>query len=318
MKIINLLIIQIIIGIFICNCSNQVNMLENKSVPTNQPSNSAIPTIFPSINFVDKNNLQSPTCQNPNVITGNIYSNNKGVVNYSDDLKDYLEALKDEVPLEIVEITYNNKILKSNARGVFSLPKSDIKENTKFKFSKQGYIPFETFVSDNCLLHIGLSPLYENELTAKDIKFRGKFGISSTFRELPESFTLIKQDSQQPYKLGYIIIDNSEKAKKINLGEFQDKEMVIENIDFNKEMEIILSDGQEFGTNLAIVDTVMESDRNLILSSHKGINKTLLPKHGSGPSGDSFAIQIQTIIVPKSDKEIILNLSKEIKINLLK
>lgn len=328
--------LEVVIGIFICSCTNQINPVDNKGLPTNQPT--AQPSIYPNVslspsptpvdliseNFIDKDfigdlqsqfcqtpSCQSPSCQNPNVITGNIYSNNSDRYELY-DLNQYFEALKYEVPLENVEITYNNKTLKSNLNGVFNLPKTDLKEDTKFKFSKQGYLSAEFYIYGQCLFHIGLSPLYENELLAKDVKITEKNGVSASFKELPSEFFKAINNN-----LGYIIIDSLEKAKKINLGEYNYGDSIIENIDYNKEMQIIIGNGSIFGYSPKIVDTVMESDNNLILSSHKSLFKTLIPQQAQA-SRDYFAIIIQSIIVPKSDKEIILNLDKDVKIKLLK
>lgn len=315
MKIVNLFITGVITASFVFSCSNS----ENKNLPSVkflEPSNI---TATPSVNFVDKNDLQSSSSENNNVITGNIYSNPENIYSlkpYVDyyDLKSYLNSIKDLVSLENVEITYNNKIIKSDLKGSFNLSKSEFDNNTKFKFSKQGYIPFETTIPNTAYsFYIALSPLYENELSAKEVKFRAKSGhyrgyIHDEFKQIPK------------LGLAYIIIDTSEKAKKLNLGEYSNLEPIVENIDYTKEMQIILTDNKEDNGVLSgtksetFVDTVMETDSNLILSWHRSLYACLLPiikQNGPIAYGDNFAIILQSIIVSKSDKEVVFNCNNE-------
>lgn len=310
MKSINLLALELTIGIFLFGCYNQSTMETKPSLNSESKSVTSV-----MMNFIDKNNLQSPTCQNPNFITGNIYVNDKSV-DYS-DLKDYLNAVKELTPIDSVDVNYNNKSAKSDSKGVFNIPKSDLPEGTQMTFSKKGYIPFTTTFYKDCLFHIGLSPLYKNELSAKEVKFKSTFGINPKFTTIPDFFTIDKQ-----IKLGYLIIDSSEKAQKFDVGEYfagpSGKEKVIENLDYTKEMQILLTDGQIFGIHPETVDTVMESDSSLLLSSHKALYKTLLPIPPQGPYGDSFSIKIQSIIVPKSNKEIILNISEDSRLTLVR
>lgn len=324
MKSINLLALEVTIGIFLFGCYNQSTMETkpnerssiNSILPSGSPSFSPSTSVTSIIgNFIDKNNLQSPTCQSPNFITGNIYVNDKSV-NYF-DLKDYLNTVKELTPIDSVDVNYNNKSAKSDSKGVFNIPKSDLPEGTQMTFSKKGYIPFTTTFYKDCLFHIGLSPLYKNELSAKEVKFKSTYEIIFQFKQIPDFFILDKQT-----KLAYLIIDTVEKAQKFNsdqyFGNGADKQKVIENIDYNKEMQILLTNGQIFGIYPETVDTVMESDSSLLLSSHKALYKTLLPIPPQSPSGDSFSIKIQSIIVPKSNKEIILNISEDIKTTLIK
>lgn len=298
MKIVNLIVIGLITGAFIFSCENKTQNIVG--------------------NFVDKNNLQSPTCQNNSVITGNIYVNDKFVD--SSSLKAYLDSVKDQTALENVEVTYNNKTVKSDANGVFNLPKSEIIDgNTKIKFTKQGYIPFETTVYETCLFHVGLSPLYENELSAKELKLNSKSGISTEFTTIPDSMKSVKGDEKNPYYFSYIIVDSTEKAKKLNLGEYysiSDKESVVENLDYTKEMQIIMTTGQIFGMSSNLVDTIMESNTSLVLGNHKPMYKNLLPSPPPMTMGDTFRIVFQSIILPKSDKEIVFDLSKDVKVTL--
>ena len=329
MKIVKFVSFQIILGLFIYGCSNNImpqDLIKGEStaiptkneptvIPTGVSASTSVPTDIIKVyneNFVDKNNLNSPSCQNYGIITGNIYSNDSERTDVNDFiyLNDYLEQIKSEKSLENVEVTYNGKTIKTNDKGAFSIPMSEVGDSLKIKFSKQGYVPFEHYyISNTCLFHIGLSPLYPDELAAKEMKLISKH-YSSEFPSTPDFFTFIKNKEFDYIELSYFIVDNEEKAKKVN---FTDK------IDFSKEIVLMIASRDPFGFPPAIIDTAMETDNNFILSSHKTRYLNLIPiERKFPPVGDDFKIKFQSIILPKSSKEIIVYLNKDKKLNLTK
>lgn len=320
MKINKLIILNIILGLFIYGCSGiaqkEIDILPSSTLSSNQSgvntSFSVPPTIIPpSTNSITPSTGSSPGCQNRNILTGNIYSNTQNKVNYefqsSVNSKDYFDEINSEKPLGDVEISYNGKTIKTDSKGIFNIPMTDNKEDTKFKFSKQGYVSDERVINNTCLFHLGLSPLYTDELSAKEIKFNSKY-YSSEYSSIPDFFTTVKNKEATYNEFSYFIIDSEEKAKKVN---FNDK------VDFKNDIVFMITNGDPFGFPPAIIDTAMESDKKFILSSHKTryLNISQLEVKVF-PQGDDFKVKLQSIILPKSKGiDVYINKDKKYSIN---
>lgn len=301
---------------FLYNCTNNINNspnFEHSYAPifTSTPTPSSVAPSAVVFNSIDKvNTNSSPSCVNNQVLTLNVYSNKdndynrQGTYNF---LERYFETSKNEIPLENVEIAYDDKKAFTDKEGRVNLPE---KKSYKITLNKSGYYPYETTLENSCLSYIGLSPLNPEELNAKKIDFK-RYSVSpkENVSRYPEFFI-----KDQKTGFGYYIVKNKSDYSKLQALELNGNSIYKTNIneleksiDEKKEMLVLFIESSNiFGLPPAPIDSVVESENNIILANHKGININVIPTEtiSPGPIGDNFQIKIQALSIPYTDKKL--------------
>ena len=310
------------LGFYGCNSTVVDPKKPETSRPVSLPSPSTLTSASPpsaKFNFIDPNNLSTPSCQNSDVLTGNIYSNKANTGHYGiwfDSLAEYLKMIKNEVTLEGVEISYNDKKIVSDKNGTFYMPRERGKE-IKMTFAKTGYYPLTTDVPDSCLIHVGLSPLSPDELQARTVVYKSYTSEGGAPNSGDYPSYLIK-DSKTGF--AYSVIKTKDKFNEIKNTVSGDNLAILEsNIDAKKEILILFSSNTGiFGMQSDPINSVMESDDKVILSAHKSKCIDLLPANRSFPMmGDTFRIYIQALSIPYTSKKLVFNFADAEKTNSL-
>jgi len=308
--------------IFLYNCQSpdltktpSSSKTESPKILTSPSPQSTQPTPSPEIltlNYLDRNSSSSaPICQNANVTTGYVYTNKENSSFYGNwigSINEYFDYIKNEVPLEGVSISYGDKILKSNKDGSFNIPKDNNLSGYKVSFQKEGYYPLGIAIENkDCLFHVGLSPLFESELSAEGGEYKNySFQTEYNKTEYPEYF--IKHEKG----FGYFIVKDEEQFNKIKNSltmEDTEKENLAKLISNKKEMIILFSPNTSiFGIQPYPIDSVMENENNVILSTHKGKYINFPLTFSPSPMGDTFSILVQAISIPYTEKKLLFNL----------